>query len=163
MTWATVWMFRWCAILLAHYHTAGVYLVRMRHNASDVDRYYAGNFWWARASYLSALSPDHVVRPLSRYDAEVWVGAPLQNTSHLRPALGRYACLLQPSSFQSFESFRYLNPRVYHAMAATVWEHRPGNAPRPLPPKCIVSCLRSLCGGKDPNLGLWGINTLSPA
>ena len=163
MTWMSVWLHRWCIILLAHYHTVGLQLVRTAPNTSDADRFYAWNFWWARASYLRALDPARILRPKNRYSAEGWVGAPLQTPSRLEPALGRYACLLQPYTI-NLEPFRYLNPKVYNAMAAIVWEHRPGETPRALAPRCVVNCLNFTCGPRvlEPIPGLWVPGTLEP-
>ena len=163
MLWMTVWLHRWCVILLAHYQTVGLQLVRAAPNTSDADHFYVGNFWWARASYLLALDPRRLLNPENRCAAEGWIGAPLRNVSHLEPSLGRYVCLLQPY-YIPIEPFRYLNPLVYNAMAATVLAHRPGVSPRPLPPKCVVNCLTFVCGRNDivPVKGLWTEGTLIP-
>eukprot|EP00906_Rhabdomonas_costata_P025295 RCo036198 len=164
MAWMNAWMFRWCVILLAHYHTVGTYLMRDLNRLHRTDHFYAGNFWWARASYIAAIDPTHVLQPRNRFDSELWIGAPVHREGQLNPALGRYACLLQPSSFSHFEGSRYLIPEVYHGMAAAVWEHRPGRKPPPSPPRCVVNCWQKQCGGgRDIYVHVWKHWTLSPA
>ena len=156
MTWMTVWLHRWCVILLAHYHTAGMQLVRVASCKSDAEHFYAGNFWWARASYLLSLNDSRIFTPQDRWSAESWIGTPILRSSVLEPALGRYACLLQPYILWP-QPWRYLNPTVHGRMASVVWMHFPEKTPQALPSKCVVNCLKSACGPSPvfPHPPLW--------
>lgn len=49
-------------------------------------RYWGGNFWWAKSDYLMTLPPPAPDEYDKRYDAEIWVGQ-----SHRRPKVVDFA------------------------------------------------------------------------
>lgn len=64
MTYHLVGHWQHCLELLADYDAVGCHW-------KEPERYFAGNFWWANASYLRTLPP---VAMGHRADAEAWIG-----------------------------------------------------------------------------------------
>jgi hypothetical protein len=60
---------------LVNYDTSGVWWFTPETMPEHVvSPYYAGNFWWARASYLATLPELPRLTEDARYEAEAWVG-----------------------------------------------------------------------------------------
>ena len=72
------------AALLHEYEAAGCFwLTPEKHGERGVESpFFAGNFWWARASYLARLPEPGTA---TRYDAERWIGLGRPRICDLRP------------------------------------------------------------------------------
>ena len=78
--------FRWqdCMTLLKYHDTVGTEWENEARIAESTERApcYAGNFWWAKASYINKLDPDflYVNNDWPRWQAEFWIGT--KNPNH---------------------------------------------------------------------------------
>lgn len=71
-----VWNWRTCVQALADFETVGPHWM---HNSTcniipPSQKYWGGNFWWARTDYLLKLPPLGPDTWAARYEAEVWIG-----------------------------------------------------------------------------------------
>lgn len=79
----SVWDWRTCVQMLdAGYDTCGCHWFTQRNGALPGQRYWPGNFWWAKSEHLMTLppfKPDHFD---NRYEAEDWIGKSPMHPRH---------------------------------------------------------------------------------
>jgi hypothetical protein len=93
-----------CVDLLDSYDTVGTEWEELAWIAGDFIHlpHYAGNFWWARADYISKLDPEYIFtrNEWTRWKGEFWIGTKSPNYYNFYTTdLDKYCARIDPSLY----------------------------------------------------------------